>query len=231
MITVDCGISGIEDVEYANSHGINVIITDHHEPLDILPNAFAVVDAKRKDNKYPFNQLAGVGVVFKLTQALSSKLKIDEKENLKYLDLVCLGTISDIVPLADENRVIAKLGLKLIQTGRNLSLKSIISSSAYKIINSTAISYGVAPRVNACGRMGFAENALELFLSNDLSKIQGLTNKLNEYNKQRQEEEKRIFEEAIIQIEENNEQNNDVIILSKEGWHHGVIRNSRFKNN
>lgn len=115
MITVDCGISGLEEVDYANSLGMEIIITDHHEPAEKLPEAIAVIDAKRKDNKYPFNQLAGVGVVFKLIQAISTELKLEEKEYLKYLDLVCIGTISDIVPLVDENRVIAKLGLKLIE--------------------------------------------------------------------------------------------------------------------
>lgn len=120
MITVDCGISGIDEVDYANSIGIETIITDHHEPAEELPRAYAVIDAKRKDNQYPFNQLAGVGVVFKLIQALAIKLGLDEKEYLKYLDLVCVGTISDIVPLVDENRVIAKLGLKLVEVTKIL---------------------------------------------------------------------------------------------------------------
>lgn len=231
MITVDCGISGIDDTDYANSLGIDTIITDHHEPLDVLPNALAVVDAKRKDNNYPFNQLAGVGVVFKLIQGICIRLELDPKESLKYLDLVCLGTISDIVPLVDENRVIAKLGLKLIEMGRNLSLRSIINSSGYRGITSSTISYGIAPRVNACGRMGCAEIALKLFLSDNLSEIESLTNKLNEYNKKRQDTEKKIIEEAIEEIEKNNEQNNEVIVLSKEGWHHGVIRDCCFKNN
>lgn len=123
MITVDCGISGIEDVAYANSLGIDTIITDHHEPLDILPKAISVIDPKIESSKYPFRELAGVGVVFKVIQALSMKLGLDAKEYLKYLDLVCLGTISDIVPLVDENRVITKLGLKLIETHRNTRIK------------------------------------------------------------------------------------------------------------
>ena len=223
MITVDCGISGIEETEFANSLGIDVIITDHHEPLDTLPNAIAVVDAKISTSKYPFNQLAGVGVVFKLIQGLSQRLNLEEKENLKFLDLVCLGTISDIVPLIDENRVIAKLGLKLVETGKNLSLRSLIVSSGYKEVTSSTISYGIAPRVNACGRMGFADIALKLLLSDNLAEIEGLTNKLNEYNKERQETEKKIFEEAIAEIEKNNELDNEIIVLSKEGWHHGVI--------
>ncbi len=223
MITVDCGISGIEDVDYANELGIDTIITDHHEPLEVLPKAMAVINPKIKNSKYPFNQLAGVGVVFKLIQALSTELKLDNKEYLKYLDLVCLGTISDIVPLVDENRVIAKLGLKLIETKRNPGLKSLIESSGYNTINSNAISFGIAPRVNACGRMGFADEALKLFLTNDKSEIKILTEELNEYNKQRQDKEKIIFEEAIEEINKNNELENEIIILSKENWHHGVI--------
>ncbi len=223
MITVDCGISGTYEVEYANSLGIDTIITDHHEPSEVLPKAIAVIDSKIENSKYPFNQLAGVGVVFKLIQALSTRLKLDEKEYLKYLDLVCLGTISDIVPLVDENRVIAKLGLKLIEVQRNKGLKLLINSSGYKDINSNTISFGIAPRVNACGRMGFAEDALKLFLSDNLSDIQELTKKLNEYNIQRQDTEKGIFNEALKKIEENNELDNEIIVLSNKGWHHGVI--------
>ena len=165
MITVDCWISGNEEIDYANSLGIETIVTDHHEPGDKLPNAIAVIDNKRKDSTYPFRELAGVGVVFKLIQALGIKLGLKEETYLKYLDIVCLGTISDIVPLVDENRVIAKLGLMLVQQTRNIGLRSIINSSGYKKVDSTTISFGVAPRINACGRMGMAEEALNLFLS------------------------------------------------------------------
>lgn len=221
MITVDCGISGIEEIEIAKSMGIETIITDHHEPSERLPDAIAVVDAKRKDNKYPFNQLAGVGVVFKLIQALSIKLGLDEKEYLKYLDLVCLGTISDIVPLIDENRVIAKLGLKLVNVTKNLGLKTLIESAGYHIADSSTISFGVAPRINACGRMGVAEEALKLLLSEDKEEIARLARNLNEYNRERQEKEKIIFADAVKQINED-EKNNPAIILGNEGWHHGV---------
>jgi len=226
MITVDCGISGIEEVEYANSLGIETIVTDHHEPLDILPNAIAVIDPKIKGNKYPFNQLAGVGVVFKLIQAISKKLNLDEKEYLKYLDLVAIGTISDIVPLIDENRVIAKLGLKLVEVTKNLGLKTLINSLGYQKINSISISFGVAPRINACGRMGQAEEALKLFLTQDALEAQDLTNKLNEYNRVRQEIERRIYEDAIKKIENDKIDDKNCIVLSGENWHHGVIRNS-----
>ena len=126
MITVDCGISAVEEVQYATELGIETIVTDHHEPGDEIPKALAVVDAKRKDNQYQCRNLAGVGVVFKLIQAISMRTGLEEKEYLKYLDIVCLGTISDIVPLTDENRVIVKLGLKLVQQTKNLGLKAIL---------------------------------------------------------------------------------------------------------
>lgn len=222
MITVDCGISGIEEVEYANSLGIETIITDHHEQAELLPNALAVVDAKRKDNKYPFNQLAGVGVVFKLIQAIGSRLGLEEKEYLKYLDLVCIGTISDIVPLVDENRVIAKLGLKLVEVTKNIGLKTLLDTVGYKKIDSITISFGVAPRINACGRMGYQEEALKLFLTKDQEEAKEISNKLNEYNKERQDKEKKIFAEAIEKIEKG-EKNKSCIILGSENWHHGVI--------
>ncbi|MBQ3414655.1 MAG: single-stranded-DNA-specific exonuclease RecJ [Clostridia bacterium] len=223
MITVDCGISGIEEIDYANSLGMETIITDHHEAGEILPRAIAVVDCKRKDNKYPFRELAGVGVAFKLAQAISMKLGLNEKEYLKYLDIVCVGTVSDIVPLVDENRVITKLGLMLVNQTNNLGLKSILNSSGYKNIDSTAISFGVAPRINACGRMGHSEKALQLFLSKNYNEVQKLTNELNQYNKTRQDIEKRIFQNASEQIEKNKLYENNAIIVKGENWHHGVI--------
>ena len=223
MITVDCGISAIEEVQYANELGIETLITDHHEPGEEIPKALAVVDAKRKDNKYQCRNLAGVGVVFKLIQAISMRLGLEEKEYLKYLDIVCIGTISDIVPLTDENRVIVKLGLKLVQQTRNLGLRSILQATGYNKIDSIAISFGVAPRINACGRMGHQEEALNLFLSKDAKEVNELTQKLNEYNKERQEIEKNIFADAVEQIKANNLQEKSTIALMGKNWHHGVI--------
>ena len=223
MITVDCGISAIEEVEYANKLGIETIITDHHEPGNELPKALAIVDAKRKDNKYPFRNLAGVGVVFKLIQAIGTELNLDEKEYLKYLDIVCIGTISDIVPLVDENRVIVKLGLKLVEQTRNLGLKAILQASGYSKIDSSTISFGVAPRINACGRMGHQEEALKLFLSKDINEVNELTQKLNEYNRLRQETEKNIYTDAIMQIERDGLANKNTIVVMGKNWHHGVI--------
>ncbi len=223
MITVDCGISAIEEVDYANSLGIEVIITDHHEPGDEIPKALAVVDNKRKDNEYPFRELAGVGVAFKVSQALAQSMNIREEEYLKYLDIVCVGTISDIVPLVSENRVITKLGLKLVKQTRNMGLRAIINSSGYSQINSTTISFGVAPRINACGRMGKAEQALKLLLSKDIYEVNKLTQELNSYNRERQEIEKEIFENVLTKIEQNNLAKNRTIVVGGENWHHGVI--------
>ena len=223
MITVDCGISAIEEIEYANHLGIETIVTDHHEPGNTLPKALAVIDNKRKDSTYPFRELAGVGVVFKLIQAIGMKLGLKEEEYLKYLDIVCIGTISDIVPLIDENRVIAKLGLLLIKQTQNMGLRSIINASGYTKIDSNSISFGIAPRINACGRMGKAEDALQLFLSKNLNEVSTLTAKLNEYNRLRQDTEKKIFESAIKEIEEKNLNENATIIVGGHNWHHGVI--------
>lgn len=223
MITVDCGITGKAEVELAKSLGIDTIVTDHHEPPEELPEAIAVVDCKRKDNKYPFRELAGVGVTFKLTQAISKILNLKEEENLKYLDIVCIGTISDIVPLVDENRTISKLGLMLLNQTKNVGLKVLLESLGYKKIDSTAVSFGIAPRVNACGRMGYERVALELFLTDDVKRARELAKELNDFNTKRQEIEKRIFEEALEQIKNGQEEKNPCIILRKENWHHGVI--------
>ena len=223
MITVDCGITAIEEIEFAKTLGMETIITDHHEPACSIPNAIAVVDCKRKDNKYRFRELAGVGVAFKLIQALSIKMNLDESEYLKYLDIVAIGTISDIVPLIDENRVITSLGLKLIKCTKNIGLKAILNEAGYSKIDSNCISFGVAPRLNACGRMGLAYKALELLLEKDIKKVQKLATEINSYNNKRQEEEKKIFEEAQKKIKEENLENECSIIIGGNSWHNGVI--------
>ena len=223
IITVDCGISGTEEVAYAYELGMEVIITDHHEPLEELPEALAVIDCKRKDSQYPFNSLAGVGVAFKLIQALGIELKLEEKEYLKFLDIVCIGTISDIVPLIDENRVIAKLGLKLVEVTKSPGVRSLLNAAAYKEVNSNTVSFGIAPRINACGRMGHERDALDLFLTENIVEANRITEKLNEYNKKRQDIEKKIFEEAIGKIEKENLKENNALVVGAEDWHHGVI--------
>lgn len=223
MITVDCGITSINEVDFAKENNVDVIVTDHHEAGDGIPNALAVVDCKRKDNQYPFRELAGVGVAFKLCQALSQKLNLEEKEYLKYLDIVAIGTIADIVPLVDENRVIASLGLKLIKCTKNVGIQAILNDIGYKNIDSMSIAFGVAPRINACGRMGESNLALELLLTNNKEDALNLASKIGLYNLQRQSEEKRIFEDVIFKIEQNNSNNDEAIILGGTNWHNGVI--------
>ena len=223
MITVDCGITAMEEVDYATELGMETIVTDHHEPLDTIPKALAVVNPKRKDSTYPFQGLAGVGVVFKLIQAISEKLGLPEKAYLKYLDLVCIGTISDIVPLIDENRVITKLGLKLVAVTKNIGLRELIKSIKLKKIDSTSISFGVAPRMNACGRMGKADEAIELFLTENVAEAHEITEKLNRYNSNRQIIEKRIFQEARDRIAKDHIDQENSSVLGGENWHHGVI--------
>lgn len=224
IITVDCGITAIEEVKLAKGLGIDTIITDHHEPAEELPNdAIAIIDCKRKDNKYPFRELCGAGVAFKIIQAISQKMNLDEKEYLKFLDIVCIGTISDIVPLKDENRVITKLGLKLINCTKNIGLQALINSIGYKIIDSASVAFGLAPRINACGRMGDADTAIKLFLSKNIEEANILVNKMQDYNLKRQSEELKIYEDALKQIEENNFDKEDAIILAGKNWHTGVI--------
>lgn len=223
MITVDCGITGIEEVAYAKELGIETIITDHHEPGQSLPDAVAVVDCKRKDNRYPFRELAGVGVAFKLCQAISQKLNLDEKQYLKYLDIVALGTISDIVPLKDENRVITKLGLMLLKQTKNCGLVSLLNIAGYKKIDSTAISFGVAPRINACGRMGCANEALDLLLSTNMRDASEKARNIAKYNSDRQKYERIIYDDAIKQIEKGHLENESSIVLGGDNWHHGVV--------
>ena len=225
IITVDCGITGMEEIDYAYSLGMEVIVTDHHEPLDVIPNAVAVIDCKRKDAIYPFKELAGVGVVFKLTQAISQRYKLEEKEFLKYLDIVAVGTISDIVPLVNENRVISKLGLRLVAQTKCIGLRALINETTGKdsSVNVNTVSFGIAPRINACGRIGHEIEAVKLLMTENIVEANALTQSLNQYNRTRQDIEKKIFEEAKEIIEKNNLQKNNTIVVGKEGWHHGVI--------
>ena len=220
IISVDCGITSIKEIEYAKKLGIDVIITDHHEPSEEIPKAIAIIDAKRKNNKYPFNQLAGCGIAFKLTQALSIKRNLNENIYLKNLDIVAIGTISDLVPIVDENRVIVKLGLMLLKQTKNIGLKLLLKKSQIKEIDSTSISFGITPRINAAGRLGNQYDSLELFITENYEKAENLAEKLNSYNLERQKIGNKIYEEALLQLKDKE---NNCIILGKENWHHGII--------
>lgn len=220
IITVDTGITANDQVKYANELGLDVIITDHHEPSDEIPKAVAVIDAKRKNNQYPFNQLAGCGIAFKLTQAISIKRKLEPSKYLKNLDIVSIGTISDLVPLVDENRVIVKLGLMLVKQTKNIGLRKLLLKSQLKELDSTSISFGITPRINAAGRLGNQNDALNLFITEDAKEAERLSEILNSYNIERQKIGNKIYEEAISQLKDKEK---NCIILGKEDWHHGVI--------
>ena len=199
-----------------------MIITDHHLPREILPDAFAIINPTQTQCSYPNKNLCGVGVAFKLCQGLYQSLNKDIHELENYLDIVALGTIADIVPLVDENRRIVKKGLAHIQ---NLGIKTLIEICNYdeNNINTGHIGFGVAPRLNAAGRLTHASIAVELLLATDKQTAHQKALYLDEENKQRQEIVENIFHEAVKKIEENNLQENKIIIVVGENWHEGVI--------
>jgi len=162
LISVDCGITGIDEVAMARQRGIDVIVSDHHEPSSTLPDSIAILDPKREDCPYPFKELAGVGVAFKLVQAVSQKLSLDEKAYRQYIDLVALGSAADIVPMIDENRLLVKKGLESINRYERLGIRALVNSSGLsrKKIGTGQIVFILAPRINAVGRLGNAERAV-----------------------------------------------------------------------
>ena len=221
LITVDCGIANHKEIEELRRHGIDTIITDHHEPQSgELPAAISIIDPKIKDSGYKFRELAGVGVVYKLCQALTDSKLLDE------LDLVALGTVADVVSLTGENRVIAKEGLARLSKTKRPGLRALIEGAGIKnkTFTSTSVSFILAPRINASGRMGSAEASLNLLLSSDLKEAQELAATLEQHNRARQKIEGKIMEEAqdIINKEVNFKEHK-VIVVAKEGWHMGVL--------
>ena len=223
VITVDCGITAIDEVEYAKSLGLDIAITDHHECTENLPTALAIINPKQKDDNYPFKMFAGVGVAFKVLSALAISLNMESESYLKYLDIVAIGTISDIVPLLDENRIISKEGLKQVANTKNEGIKAMLRVINFKDIDSTMVSFGMAPRINACGRMGDASIAVKLLLEESEENAKELAEKLDSLNIKRQEVEKNIFEEAVNTIENEGYTQKNSIVLYNENWHNGVI--------
>lgn len=224
IITVDTGITAVEESEYAKEIGLDVIVTDHHECKEQIPAVYASVDPKRKDCAYPFKSLAGVGVVFKLIQALDDKESLPELME-KYSDLMCLGTVADISPLVDENRVIVTEGLKRFRATKNVGLKALIDVSTNgKAITTSTIGYTIAPRINASGRLGCASRSVELFLTEDENRAKELAESLCEENTLRQQTEQKMFREAMEYLENHPEVKEDnVIVIPHENWHHGIV--------
>lgn len=228
IISVDCGINAIEEVDQINGLGIDIIVTDHHNPKEILPKAYAIINPKLENSDYPFKDLAGVGVAYKLLVAVYRKLELDDSGLIdKYVDLVALGTIADIVPLAGENRIFASIGLKRLIEKHNIGLNALINIAglSHKELNSSDIVFGIAPRINAAGRMGSALRAVELMVSLDENESEELAQIIERENSIRQQIDQRTFQEAcdIIEKKYKNMDETSLIVVSSDGWHPGVI--------
>lgn len=224
MIAVDCGITAINEVKYAKAYGIDVIICDHHEPGDKIPDAYAVLDPLKETCPYPFKYLSGCGVAFKLIQALQKKLQVDI-DPFQYLDYVAVAASADIVPLIDENRVLVKHGLELLNsTNPRVSFLALLEKAGLrnKKINTWHIGFIIAPRINAVGRLGDATRAVEFLISNDYNSASMWAEELHKENERRQSLDKKAFEEAVDMIERNGIKDK-VFVLYNENWHQGVI--------
>lgn len=224
LITVDCGISARKEIDYLNSLKIDTIVTDHHQPKEeSLPAAWAIINPLQKGCHYPYKYLSGVGIAAKLASAL-----IDSQDDIlsRYLDLITLGTIGDIVPLIGENRILVKHGLTVFSKTKNLGLRALIEVSglANKEISARHIGYILGPRINASGRLGSPEDSLKLLLAKTEEKAFDLAKKLNQGNRLRQKIESQTLQEAIAQVESRiNFKEHNIIVLGAPNWHQGVI--------
>ena len=226
IIALDCGIKANQKIDYANQRGIDFIICDHHNPGSEIPKAYAVLDPKQKDCKYPFKDLSGCGVGFKFMQAFASSRQIDFGELMEYIDLVTVSIASDIVPIIDENRVIAHYGLKKLSENPTNGLKAIMKISGLegKIVHVDDIVFKIGPRINAAGRMESGKQAVELLISEDFSFAVDMSYKINSFNNQRRNVDNTITQEALQIINNNPDfQNKKTTVLYNPVWHKGVI--------
>ena len=220
IVTVDCGITAVEEAELCRELGMDLVITDHHECKDTLPMAAAVVDPHRPDCGYPHRNLSGVGVAFKLAAAISG----NQGEMLEeYADMVCLGTVADVMPLVGENRVFVARGLEQLKNTRRPGVAALMQACGCnpQSVTASAIGFMLAPRINAAGRMGQIQLAVELFLTEDPARAEMLAEALCELNRQRQAVESQIYEEAVAMLPEG--QTPEAIVLADESWHQGVV--------
>ena len=220
IITVDCGITAVSEAEMCHELGIDLVITDHHECKEILPRAVAVVDPHRPDGGYPHKNLSGVGVAFKLAAALCGS---QEEVLAEYADMVCLGTVADVMLLQGENRVFVSRGLELLQHTKRPGIAALMAESgcAPESVSASSIGFMLAPRINAAGRMGKIELALELFLTEDHHRAAEVARALCELNRQRQAVESEIYDQAIAMLPAG--QVPEAIVLADESWHQGVV--------
>jgi len=226
LISVDCGITGIEEVKQARALGIDTIISDHHEPGKGMPDAVAILDPKRKDCAYPFKELAGVGVAFKLIQGISRRLNLDEETYRQYVDLVALGSTADIVPLIDENRVLVQKGLERINQLDRVGIRALVESSGltHKIIGTGQVVFVLAPRINAVGRLGNAERAVKLLITESVQQSKNIASVLEIENQNRKDIDEETFLDALSLVKsECDLEKERAVVLAKDGWHSGVI--------
>ncbi|MBR5217028.1 MAG: single-stranded-DNA-specific exonuclease RecJ, partial [Oscillospiraceae bacterium] len=224
LITVDCGITGVEEVAYARGLGMDVVITDHHECKEELPDAVAVVDPHRSDCEYPFKHLAGCGVALKLVLALGGT---DREEALfaRYCTLAAIGTVADVMLMADENRTIVSRGLESIDHSDFIGLHALLREAglADRAVTSVQIGFVLAPRINAAGRMGAADMAADLLLCDDVARAESLARQLCALNRERQNVEQDIYSQALEMIEELPMDQRSALVLSSDEWHQGVV--------
>lgn len=226
LITVDCGVTDFAEIEYLRQLDIDVIITDHHEiEPEGLPAARMIINPRRSGHRYLFTELAGVGLAYKLAQALYSNLKRGNLGRDEYLDLVALGTVADVVPLTGENRILVKHGLSALMRTRNFGLQALIEEVKLggKQITSSHLGYILGPRINASGRLGSAENAIKLLLTSSPAEAEMLAATLDQENRERQKLEGRVLREALALAEEQvSEEKARILVLGREDWHSGV---------
>jgi len=223
IIALDCGIKAIDKVAYANNKGIDFIICDHHRPSDEIPDAVAVLDPKRSDCDYPYKELCGCGVGFKLVQALASNRDQTIEDLVEYLDLVATAIAADIVPITGENRILAYFGLQVINQNPRSGIKAMIQQVKKEEFTITDVVFIIAPRINAAGRIKHGNYAVELLTEMDFDTAVNFASEIEKNNTDRKELDKTITIEALQQVEDNNEQQNFSTVVYAENWHKGVI--------
>ena len=223
IIALDCGIKSIAHIDYAKQKNIDFIICDHHRPGPTLPDAIAVLDPKREDCSYPYDELCGCGIGFKLIQALGLNRNEKIEDLVSYLDLVATAIAADIVPMTGENRVLAHFGLKVINTAPRAGINALIHQIKKKTLDINDVVFIIAPRINAAGRIKHGNHAVALLSEYDFDQAQQFAAEIEQYNADRKELDKKITQEALLQIEVNNEQNNYTTVVFDQNWHKGVI--------
>lgn len=223
IIALDCGIKSIDHVAYAKERNIDFIICDHHRPGEFLPEAVAVLDPKREDCHYPYDELCGCGVGFKLIQALGSNRDETIEDLVLYLDLVATAIAADIVPMTGENRVLAYFGLQVINANPRPGIKALVHQVKKKVLDITDVVFIIAPRINAAGRIKHGNHAVELLTEFDFEQAQQFASEIEQYNSDRKDLDKLITKEALNQIIENKEEERFTSVVFQEDWHKGVI--------